>query len=596
MSLGAPNCFFLSVAVEMPSANDKATVPECRWSETGSVMLTKRHLEDCKRRSPSVKTFASRQGTGRRQRDDGPARRQAMTSTIPEASAVRRSTLAAQTAFHRKALTAQQGPRAIVAEHYNLPAIPPRPNVMQTAVQAQYEVSPMKLWSPLQRQLAACGQRRGTPLQWVGTIRNLQKNGVSALEIEWSGIIPALEKDTKPFLEIDELLACLTLEPPCELVLVRHVTDQYMPVVRYAKQPRPAELPPLAVTRGRREVRLLHYTDRTFGLCIWLHVEFDAGLFGRNRYWSFSVPRGRKKLTSHPVNRRFASAREAMAYGRLLVERMARRLQEEGFVGQTRSLNHYTRYVLPGGDNYTEWMVTAPNLSPMYWGPHFDVPNIIVHVRTTARLTPRGARLLVIEEIQSDWNQELREAIREAKKRQLATDSEGDILKWDDGTPPSNPYLNHWLEAGLKMMLLLASNRGFAGIAWLPGQLHAERFPWANADGLKTFYDQIVPAAVAKLAKSWGAQLGEAQFSTLTRFFEVCKTAGGKTWVVLNLESRKVEDEVFPDWDSAEAFRRTKEIAVLENVTVLYLSEEIRADIRQHGLPQLGAVGKRLGS
>jgi hypothetical protein len=76
------------------------------------------------------------------------------------------------------------------------------------------------------------------------------------------------------------------------------VFHQYLPTVRYEKQARPPKLPPLAAKRGQRELRLLHYMDRTFGLCIWLHVEFDTGLFGRHRYWSSSVPRGRKKLAS----------------------------------------------------------------------------------------------------------------------------------------------------------------------------------------------------------------------------------------------------------------------------------------------------------
>jgi hypothetical protein len=35
--------------------------------------------------------------------------------------------------------------------------------------QAQYETSPLNLWSPLGRQLAACGQAKGTPQQWLGT-------------------------------------------------------------------------------------------------------------------------------------------------------------------------------------------------------------------------------------------------------------------------------------------------------------------------------------------------------------------------------------------------------------------------------------------
>ena len=140
----------------------------------------------------------------------------------------------------------------------------------------------------------------------------------------------------------------------------------------------------------------------------------------------------------------------------------------------------------------------------------------MAHVRTTVRITPQGGRLLVMEEIQSDWNQALRKAIQEARVRHTEDADECDLIEWDDDLdpPPDNPYLNHWLEAALRMMLLLAANPGLAGIAWLPGTMHAERYPWANAEGLKAFYDRIVPAAAEKLAKSWGARLEAAQFST----------------------------------------------------------------------------------
>ena len=143
------------------------------------------------------------------------------------------------------------------------------------------------------------------------------------------------------------------------------------------------------------------------------------------------------------------------------------------------------------------------------------------------------------------------------------------------------------------MMLLLAANRGFSGIVWLPGRLHAERFPWANAGGLKAFYDRIVPAAVEKLVRSWGAQLDEAQFPTLSRNFEVRRVAGIKKWKVLNRESGRFSEEEFIDQDAAEVFRRSKEVPVLETITAVYLSNEMRIDIRQHGLPYLGAVGQR---
>lgn len=171
-----------------------------------------------------------------------------------------------------------------------------------------------------------------------------------------------------------------------------------------------------------------------------------------------------------------------------------------------------------------------------------------------------------------------------------------DLIEWDDDMdpPPDNPYLNHWLEAALRMMLVLAAHRGLAGIAWLPGALHAERFPWANADGLKTFYDRIVPAAVAKLAASWGASPDAAQFSTLSRRFGVGRQAGKAGWWVFDLASGKAVGEAFSDYATAEVFRRSGEVDVVERVGALYLSDDMRDDIRQNGLPCLGAVGKRL--
>ena len=352
----------------------------------------------------------------------------------------------------------------------------------------KYETSSIKLWSPLRRRLAACGQVKASPEQWLGTLRNLQKKGVSAVEVEWSGIMSMLGEDAEsdsvlnelvafaaslegkpssnhseplpPIFHVEKLLDWLDEKPPCGLVLQRRIIDEYVPVVRYEKQQRPTKLPPVLIRYGRREVRLLHYMDRTFGLCIWLHVNVDPDLFGHRRYWSFSVPHGGKKLAPQPVGRRFVSAQEAMAYGRVLVERMALRLAAQGFVGQTRSLNQFTRFVLPGGGNYTEWLITAPNLPVEYWGEHFELPNIVAHARTTERMTPTGARLLVLEEIQSDWNQALRKVLQETRARQAEGAEDRAPIGWDDDmeTPPENPYRNHWLDAALPLMLALAAH------------------------------------------------------------------------------------------------------------------------------------------
>jgi len=103
---------------------------------------------------------------------------------------------------------------------------------MPTLEREQYEIMPNRLWSSLQHQIAACGQTKGTPQQWMGTLHNLRKNGVSSVEIEWSNIIPMLEQHPFPLLHIDEILAFLADSPPCELVLQRHIANEYVPLVR----------------------------------------------------------------------------------------------------------------------------------------------------------------------------------------------------------------------------------------------------------------------------------------------------------------------------------------------------------------------------
>ena len=467
---------------------------------------------------------------------------------------------------------------------------------MRTQPLEQYDISPIKLWSPLQRQLAACGLIKGSSQQWLGTIRNLRGNGVSAAEIEWSGILEYLADRSGHKIPLQEMLDALAVEPPCELRLQHLITDDFAPIVRYVKQPRPDPLPGPSLCRGRREVRLLQYKDLSFGVCIWLHVEVDRELTGeRFKYWMITVPRGRKHPLANLGGRGFTTAAAALSYGRELIQRMARRLASRGFVGPAQSVNHFTRWVLAGGARYTEWLITAPDFPQSYFGPHFDIRNLVAHVRTTERTSTRGKRLLAIEEIQSDWNQERSAALREANAG-AENDPANAEDYFDEPMPPANPYEHHWLEAALRMMLLLAANQGFAGIAWLPGKLHAERFPWAKAEGLMTFYDRIVPAAVEKLAKSWGARLVAAQFSTLSRHFRVRNLTDKTIWQVENLDSGKVIGEDFSNYAAAETFRRSMEVAVVERVTALYLSDEMRDDIRENGLPYLGAVGKRLDS
>jgi len=96
--------------------------------------------------------------------------------------------------------------------------------------------------------------------------------------------------------------------------------------------------------------------------------------------------------------------------------------------GQTK----YKQYTLPGGDNYTELLITNPNAMTIVPGPegervaarfqsnHFDASNIVAHIRMTGRTDPKTSKnVLFVEEIQSDWGQQGRQR---GFKRELTED------------------------------------------------------------------------------------------------------------------------------------------------------------------------------
>jgi hypothetical protein len=268
-----------------------------------------------------------------------------------------------------------------------------------------------------------------------------------------------------------------------------------------------------------------------------------------------------------------------MAYARILLSRFTERLAKQGFVGTAKNKNEFERYHLPGGDNYAEWLICAPNLDETYVGPHFDYPNVIAHVRTTFRSTTNHGKVLLLEEIQSDWNQTLRDI--ELGK---VDDDEVDIV------PPDNPYRNNWLEVALRAMLLLGAKYQAEGVAWLPGRIHAKRFPWANADGLGVFYDDIVRKAVAKLGGRWNIKLQTTRIFPLENNLAIFETSDG----VFSIYQRSPYKVLISKIDTRESAENI--IAELEEQTeevpILFIGKSARADLNSFGLPMLGAIGK----
>ncbi len=205
-----------------------------------------------------------------------------------------------------------------------------------------------------------------------------------------------------------------------------------------------------------------------------------------------------------------------------------------------------------------------------YLSNHFDQPNILAHVRFNERTDAYGKRVLFLEEVQSDWHQAGRKggyAGQNAQNARRAVVPNAPFKGTDE-----------WAMLAFKRMVRWAAENGFDRIAWTTGEQQAERYDlskqvdriaitstggvwvvtaWRDGaqvlsrdargdgelsalvgkdlaeravkegggdyagvdlkvggDGMRAFYDKILPAAVNKWAKNFGWRVGETTIDT----------------------------------------------------------------------------------
>lgn len=193
------------------------------------------------------------------------------------------------------------------------------------------------------------------------------------------------------------------------------------------------------------------------------------------------------------------SADEEAEYQRLNDRALA---AEEGI---DKGAAKYRKYTIPGGGAYRELLMTLPHrrlaltfeefsaARPQFseerkrvlydaWesgrlkideenaanfsSSHYDVDNILVHVRFNERVDADGKRALHIEEIQSDWHQEGRRRGYAEKGTQHQ-----DLV-------PNAPMrqTEDWSLLGFKRALRWAAENDFDRVTWTTGRQQAERY------------------------------------------------------------------------------------------------------------------------
>jgi hypothetical protein len=239
-------------------------------------------------------------------------------------------------------------------------------------------------------------------------------------------------------------------------------------------------------------------------------------------------------------------------------------------------LTQYGKYQLAGGENYREILLTLPNKpmeasaaaelyyknykqkggepnwselpvetqqsiidsmpsvvrnasdAPEYRSSHFNEPNILAHMRVNDRIDADGKKMLLVEEIQSDWHQAGREKGYKGKGtlKELPDDYFVQEIKTIDGDTmyvvrnvdnpsvvlnkdynrqsaingvvnelnasstggvPDAPFKDTWYQLALKRLTKYAADNGYERIGLTTGKRQIERF----ADELRQNVDEI---------------------------------------------------------------------------------------------------------
>lgn len=197
----------------------------------------------------------------------------------------------------------------------------------------------------------------------------------------------------------------------------------------------------------------------------------------------------------------------------------------------------FGQYTLPGGENYRELLLTMPTPegSKLYRSSHFNQTNILAHLRVNDRIDADGKKMLLIEEVQSDWHQAGREQgyaknvtdeLNALKKRMSDFGEQRDpvtnrmineeewfdlankrdeLIKQSMGVPDA-PFKDTWYQLALKRAIQHAAENGYDRIGLTTGSQQAARFDLSKQiDSIK--YNQMPDGRIFWTAEKNGQRV-----------------------------------------------------------------------------------------
>lgn len=415
-----------------------------------------------------------------------------------------------------------------------------------------------RIFSTLQRRLQSMGKSKAGAEQWRKTIENFQKKGLRAEEFDCSNLMPEL-------MALDDDGQQVSAVELANLCYFKDLRLSVIPVVNDAKrQLRFANPPARKLTRIKNLPKALAELPRAvtgFDPVLGYRVEQveHQTLWGQEHSWQ-AVTYGGKVIRNVAKQSGFQTVEEAAA--------LAASHAKQNFPKRV-SLGRFGAYAWTGGEAYREWLITLPYFPASYLSGHFKVRNVLAHVRCDIREGSDGERVLMLQEVQSDWAQDARRAI-----------SFGDMEPGDDERPP---FLKEWPALAMKLALLHAAHQGLDAVAWTQGAHQAFRYKGLGATGLTELYDRILPREVNRMMKSYGGNC-ETMGVFVPTNFSIMQTENG--YEVYSPENELLG--IAPTLEDARQFVPDQGHELLYEVHGVRLPESTREAILNSGFPAWG--------
>lgn len=436
--------------------------------------------------------------------------------------------------------------------------------------------SPLHLYSLLQQRLLDLPMQRTTAKHWLATINNLTQRGVREEEIEWSGLRQYLQRHSSGSrINKTQLLDNLNdkntrLELCTEQAWGANGGLSFTEVVQ--------RMPHQAIYRAALKLDhhclcVMRYVDNYCKYRVGVVKTFSHGhQMALNKYWFALDPYGRA-ISNMKHGDGPESGKTCLFFDNSADAKLAANKHAREFYGIRSGASTHTQFdhlTLFGGYDYREWFVSLPDYQRTFFGAHFYDHNILAHIRTTTRTDKSGRKILFIEEVQSDWHQS-------GKRNGYDNSSWGQVA--------NAPFKKEWPVLAVKLMLIHASQNGFAGLAWSTGSIQEMRY-MSNIPPIKKYYDKEIPKALGRLVKTLNCKVEVARIKTREPWLNLEKKQD--KWRVADGQGKFKTRAKYDNRDDAMAVIARHSRRIELQVPALFFSEQLRRQISKKGLPLYG--------